>query len=793
MSSLVADLRLALRSLRRTPGFAASAILSLALGIGANSTLFSVVDAVLLRPLPYPDSAELVGLAQNQSPPDVRDVREQSTALRTLAGYGAQPFDLTSGPEPEQVAGALVCGPLFGALGVHPAEGRGLTAGDDTPGAPAVAVLSWGLARRLFPGRPAVGATLVLSAKVYTIVGVMPKGFRLPEGDSQLWVPLETAYPEASQARGAHFLRTVARLGGSLAEARREADGVAQRLSQAHPDEDRGLALPLLPLHDVVARNVRSTLLLLLGAVALLLLIASANFAGLLLARGASRRHELAVRAALGASRGRIVRQLVTESALLGLCGGAVAVLLALWLLPIVVASYPEILPGIATASIDGRVLSLTAFVSLASGAVAGVAPALRMSGLDTASALKEAAPALGGGSRSRAFLVVAEIALAVVLLGAAGLVARSLWKLARAPLGFDTGGVLTLRLDPPGARYGQIAQQTALYDRLLAGVAALPGVRDAGIVSELPLSGNALTHNTIVEGMAPVPQGAEPEAGAHVASAGYFAALRIPLRRGRLFDQRDTAQARQVAVVNAAFEHRFFGNAPAIGKRVRYAREEPVRWMTIVGVVGDVRDAPGRDQEPTVYVPYAQNASPWHRWTSLVVRTAPGAQAALARDIVRQVWAADRQLPATQLRSMDEVLARSLTQRRSALTLLTAFALLALILGAVGVHGLVAWTVSQRSHEFGVRLALGATRGRIVRMVFGQSLRLAAFGVVVGSVASVAVSRLLGSFLYGVSAGDPATYAAIALLMGASALVAASVPAARAAMVQPAAALRDE
>jgi predicted permease len=461
--------------------------------------------------------------------------------------------------------------------------------------------------------------------------------------------------------------------------------------------------------------------------------------------------------------------------------------------LPLLLASYPEILPGIATPSVDGRVLLLTAAVSLLSGALAGTVPALQVSRVDTASALKEAAPALGGRSRSRASLVVCEIAFAVVLLSAAGLVGRSLWKLAREPLGFDTAGVLTLRVDPPGARYGQVAQQTALFDRLLTGVTALPGVRDAGIVSELPLSGNTLTHNAIVEGMAPVPKGAEPEVGAHVVSAGYFVALRIALLGGRVFDGRDTAQAQQVAVVNAAFERRFFGGAPAIGKRVRYAREEPARWMTIVGVVGDVRDAPGRDQTPTVYVPYAQNASPWHRWASLVVRTAPGAQAGLAKEIVQKVWAADRQLPATQLRSMDEVLSRALAQRRSTLALLAAFALLALVLGAVGIHGLVAWTVSQRSHEFGVRQALGATRGRIVRMVFGQSLRLAAAGLVAGIAASAVLGRLLASFLYGVSPGDPATYAGIAVLIGASAVAAASLPAARAATVAPAAALRQQ
>jgi putative ABC transport system permease protein len=793
MGSLLQDLRIGLRSLCRMRGFAAAAIVSLALGIGANSTVFSVVDAVLLRPLPYPAPQSLYSFRANQSPPNLRDLREQSSAVR-VSGYGSYPFDLIGRGEPEQLMGALVTGPLFEVLGVTPSAGRFLTVDDDRPGAPPVVVVSAPFARRVFADRVALGASLLLSGKSFTVVGVMPDGFRLPEGDSVLWAPLASGYPEAKDARGAHFLTGVARLAKAATpvQAQLELDAIAERLSRLYPAEDRDLRFSLWALQDRVAHGLRSTLLLLLAAVALVLLVACANFAGLLLARGAARRHELAVRAALGASRGRIAQQLLTESALLGLAGGMAAMVLAAWGLPALLSLAPEALPQTARAAIDWRVLAVTFGLALATGVGAGLLPALQVSRVDLSAALK-GVPNGGAAGRSRAILVVAEMALAVVLLSSACLALRSIWKLRQAPLGIDTAGVLTLRVDLPGARYAHVPLQTAFFDRLLAGVAALPGVKAAGLVSELPLSGNRLTHNVLVEGGPPVAEGAEPEVGAHVASAGFFQALRIPLLEGRAFDDRDREGAPDVALVNAAFARTFFGGASAVGKRLRYAREDPVRWMTIVGVMGDVRDLPDREAEPTVYAPYPQNASPWHRWESLVVRAAPGSEAVLVRELKQKVWAADSQLPVTLARPMDEVLSGALAQRRLELLLLSLFAGLSLALGAVGIHGLVSYSVSRRTRELGVRLALGATRGHVLRMVLGEGLRLALLGLLAGTLLALGAGRLAASFLYGVSATDPETYAAVAVLIACAAFLASWLPAARAGRIEPMAALREE
>ncbi|HEX4386068.1 MAG TPA: ABC transporter permease [Myxococcales bacterium] len=792
MGDLLQDLRIGLRSLSRTRGFTAAAIISLALGIGANSTIFSVVDAVLLRPLPYPAPAELFSLRANQSPPDLRDLREQSKTLQAVAGYAGHPFDLVSGDEPEQLMGTLVAGPLFEALQVQPVAGRVLTQDDDRPSAAPVVVISEALRQRILTGREAIGASLLLSGKSYTVVGVMPKSFRLPEGDSQLWAPLSTGYPEAVEARGAHFLTAVARVAKG-APAQLELDAVAQRLASLNPVDDRDLRFALMPLQERVTRNVRSSLLFLLCAVGLVLLVACANFASLLLARGAARRHELAVRAALGASRFRIVRQLLTESAILALAGGVAAALLAAWGLPALLSLDAAMLPQIASASVDWRVLAATAALAIGAGLFVGLLPALQISRLDVASALKDASPQASGRARMRSALVVAEVALAVVLLAGAGLVLRTLWNLRQTPLGFQPARVLTLRVDLPGARYTQVAQQTEFFDRLLAGVATQPGVQAAGIVSELPLGGNHLTHNALIKGAPPVLEGAEPEVGAHVVSGGYFPALQIPLLEGRLFDARDRADTAQVVIVNAAFARKFFSGRSAIGSRLRFSREEHPRWMTIAGVVGDVREALQDEQEPTAYVPYAQNGSPWHRWESLVVRAAPGAEAMLSRELKQQVWAADPQLPITLARPMEEVLSRSLAQRRLELMLLSLFAGLALLLGAVGIHGLVSYTVSRRTHEFGVRLVLGATRGRVLRMVLGQGLRLALLGLAIGTLVAVALGRLLSSLLFGVAPADPLTYAAIALVIGGTALAACWVPAARAGHIEPMAALRQQ
>ena len=779
------ELRHAIRSLLRTPGFTAVAVLSLALGIGANAAIFSVVDALLLRPLPYAAPDGLLALRRQQSPPDLRDAGAQSRMLAAVAGYGAYPLDLVGRGEPEELPGALVAGPLFEALGVRPSEGRWLTRGDDRAYA---VVLSDGLRHKLFGDGAAVGNSLLLSGKSFTVVGVMPPRFRLPDGESQLWVPAGAAYPEASEARGAHFLTGVARLAphATQEQAQHELDAVAARLAQQYPAEDRDLSLALMPLQERVTREYRSTLLLLFAAVGLLLLVACANFGGLLLARGAASRHELAVRAALGATRGRIVQQLLLQSALLSLAGGAAAALLAAWCQPLLVSLVPN--PAFAGIAIDGRVLLIAQAAALVSGLLVGLLPAAQSSRPDLHAVLQSAAPSHSGRTRLRSALVVVEIALAVVLLTGAGLVLRAVWKLRETPLGFDPARVLTLRLDLPGSRYREVPRQTAFFDDVLSRISALPGVEAAGTVSELPMSGERLTHNALIEGAPPVAEGAEPEVGAHVVSAGFFAALRIPLLEGRFFDSRDGAASAQVAIVNAAFASKYFPRRSAVGARLRYARETPARWMTIAGVVGDVRENLQQPAEPTVYVPYAQNASPWHRWATLAVRGSADVEAA----VKKAVWAVDPALPVTRVRPMEQVLSASMAQRKLQLALLGLFAGLALLLGAVGIYGLVAYSVTQRTREIGVRMALGATRGRVLGMVLSQGLRLAVAGVAAGTAAALALGRLAASLLHGVPPADAPTSVAIAAVVAGAAALASLLPAWRAARIDPIASLRQ-
>ncbi len=796
MESLLQDVRQAIRSLRRTPGFTAAAVASLALGIGANSTIFSVVSAVLVRPLPYREAGQLYSLRGQQSRPDLTDVRDASSSFAAVGGFGGFPADLATPSGPEQVQAALVSGDLFGALGVRSAQGRALLPEDDARGAAPVVVISDAFLRTRLSGRTdAVGSSLTLSGKTYVVAGVMPPGFRLPEGDSQLWLPLNAAYPEAADARGAHLLVAVLRLSPAVAREAAQAQlaTLGRSLQQRYPEHDKDQRFPLQLLQDRVTHSVRGPLLLLLGAVGLLLLVACANFANLLLARGAGRRHELAVRAALGASRARLLRHLLTESTLLALLGGAAGLLLAAWLLPPLLALDPESLPRLASVELDARVFAFTLGVSLFTGLVFGLLPALQVSRLQLHGVLQEAAPTAAARGILRSLLVVGELALAVVLLAGAGLLLRSLVELQRAPLGFQPQGVLTLRVDLPGSRYSKIAAQTDLFDRVLAGVLAQPGVAEVGMVTELPLDGTHVDHNLQVEGAAPVKVGDEPEVGARIASPGYFRALQIPLLQGRLFEAADGASAPLVAVVNQRFARQLLAGKSALGARVRWAREARPDYMTVIGVVGDTRhDGLEEEQPPTLYVPYAQNTNAWHRWQNLVVRPRAGSPLALAAAVKAQVFAGDPQLPVTRVRLLDEVVAGSLALRRFQLVLLSLFAALALVLGAVGIYGVVAYSVAQRTRELGLRLALGATRRQVVSLVVAHGLRLSLGGIALGLPGSLLLARLLSSTLYGVTPADVPTHLGIALLLGAVALAASYLPARRAARIEPMVALRQ-
>ena len=584
------DIRYGARALRHHPGFACAAILTLALGIGANSAIFSVVSSVLLRPLPYPVPDRLVSLAGGQSFPDIMDLAEQSTSFADLGASGGWPLDLVGEGEPERIDGELVAGNLFRALGVPPLLGRTFSEEDDRARA-AVAVVSHDFWRaHLGSDRAALGRQLNLSGAAYTVIGVMPPGFRMPffSFRSQVWIPFRTGYPEAVEARGAHFLRAAGRLrdGTGLREAQAELNVIGRHIGELNPTDAREFTLR--DLREDVVGAVRAPLFILLGAVSLVLLIACGNFASLLLARGVARRQEMRVRHALGAGRARLMRQMLTESALLSLIGGGVGVLLAKPGVALLVRLMPRELPTFHPVAIDSRTMIVTLAVSLATGLVFGMAPALHL--WEAREANLSGARSTEGRSPLRRALVVAELALAAVLLIGAGLLIRSFWQLRNVALGFEPRGVLTLRLTLPASRYESISAQESFLARLDEGLRTTPGAAAAGLVSELPLTGWRMMHNMIVEGQAPVPEGAEPEIYTHEISPGYFAAMGTPLRLGRGIDDQDASTSPRVGVVNEAFVRRFFPDRSPLGARARWARGEPNAWMTIVGVAADAR-----------------------------------------------------------------------------------------------------------------------------------------------------------------------------------------------------------
>ena len=793
MTQLLEDVRAAFRSLRHARGFAAFVVASLALGVGASVTLFAVVDGVLLRPLPYPHAGRLVAFRREQSYPDAHDFEDQVQAFESIGVFASWPADVRMAREPEQVPAALVSGDLLRTLGVAPARGRLLTVADDRKGAAPVVVVTQAFAAR---AEVEVGSTVSLSGRTFTVVGVMPAGFKLPTGEGQIFVPMQVGYPEASEARVAHFMDSVARLraGTSLGQAQAEVDAVGRRLGELYPASNRDRAFPLASLGDKVSRSVRDALLVLFAAVTLLLLLACTNFANLLLARGAERSSELAVRAALGADRGRLTRQLLAESVLLAVGGGAAGFLLARLALPVVLSLAPESLPRAQEISLDARVLAFAFGVALLTGLLFGLVPALRSSRVDLHTALKERKSAGGPRPRLRQALVIVQVGLAAVLLAASGLLLRSLWALQSVGPGFNPTGALALRIDLPEARYSGVPLQTAFWDRLLGELHALPGVESAGFVSELPLAGSELTHDVVVAHAPPPPEGAEPSAGARVASPGYFEAMQIPLLRGRLLEASDVRGGLKVVVVNEAMVKTLFPGVDPLGARFRYAREPADAWMTIVGVVGDVRHQRlDRPEVATVYVPYAQNSNPWHRWGELVIRFHGPSPVALAAQVKERIWAVDPLLPVTRVRTLGEVVSASLEQRRFELLIFAAFAGLALLLSAAGVFGVVAYTVSRRTWEMGVRKALGAQSGRVLRLVLGEAVALLGTGAALGLLGALAAGKALAAVLYGVTPTDPLTLGATALVLLQVGLLASAVPALRAARVEPLVALREE
>ena len=811
LETIIQDLRYGVRVLAKSPVFTAVAVLTLALGIGANSAIFSIVNAVLLRPLDYKDSGRLVlvnhnyrklGLRASVSAPGYAHYREHAQSFSAVAAYTGWSVNLTGDGEPERLQGLTVTPNLFPLLGADAARGRVLLEEEGQPGRGRVIVLSDALWRRRFGADPnVVGRALTLNGNPFTVVGVMPPAFRFgrefgPAAD--FWAPITFTQQQLSPDNLTNeYLGVVASLkpGVSLAQAQAEMDAIAKTLrDQYMPGSDEAYwGLLVTPMSELVVGDIRPALLVLLGAVALVLLIACANVANLMLARAASRQKEIAIRSALGAGRGRVVRQLLTESTLIALLGGAAGLLLANWGLTFLLRMNEDKIPRAHEIGLDWGVVAFTAGVSLLTGLAFGLGPAFQTSRVDLHDTLKEGGRSGSAGTRRgvRGALVVAEVSLAVVLLVGAGLLVRSFVGLRHVSPGFQPEHVIAMQVSLPYKRYPEPGQQADFYRRAMESAAALPGVRAAGAVSSLPMGGDTMSSSFRIEGRPVSPNETLPHGDLWSATHDYFRALGIPLVRGRYFSERDAADAPGVAIIDEVTARKYWPSEDPVGKRISFEGDgDDRKWREVVGVVGHVKNR-GLEGEarPQYYVPYPQNP-----FSSMaIVVQAEGDPAALAGTVRGAIQAIDVDLPVYRVTTMERLVADSLAERRFSTLLLGVFAAVALLLAAVGLYGLLSYTVAQRRHEIGIRMALGARAGDVLRLVVGQALWLTLAGIALGLVAALALTRVMAGLLYGVSALDPATFAGVALLLLAVALAACLVPARRATRVDPAIALRAE
>jgi putative ABC transport system permease protein len=809
---LARDVVHAAKRLRKNYGFAAIVVLTLALGTGANAAIFSIVDAVLLRQLPFREPDRLVAVAARHADrgrypfnlPDFLDYRDRNRTLAALAAYGSWNVNLTGSGDPERLSGLRVSAGLFDLLGTRALAGRTLLPADDEPGHERVVVLTHALWRRRFGGdAEIVGRTILLNGAGYEVVGVLPPEFLFPVRETELAAPLAPAADPSRAVRAStNTLFGIGRLkpGVTREQAQADIDAVARRLREEYPVANAHKAGAMVtPLHEELVAGFRQALWILLGAVGVVLLIASVNLASLALARAASRHREMAVRAALGATRGRLVRQLGAESLLLALAGGAAGALLAGFGVDLLVALSPAGLPRLAEVHVDRRVLVFTLAIALTSGLVFGLGPALWGSRPDLQEMLRSRR---GDGQasarrRGRSLLVVAEIALSLVLLAGAGLLVKSFLRLQQVDPGFRADHLLALRLSLPKDRYHGRAATAAFCDTLRPRLAAIPGVQAAGVVSALPLSGAVAAVPFTIDGRA-APPDEHLQAHYRLADAGSFHALGVPLVAGRMFDEHDGPAAPPVALISRGFARRFWPDADPIGATLHIDdNDSGPRAVTVVGIVGDVRHL-GLDSEPEPHlylpVPQAHEDSvgllTGSQFWLLRTTVAPESIAAAAR---RAVAAVDPDVPATNLRTMEQYLAASVAPRRFNLRLLLVFAAAALVLAASGLYGVISYGVTQRTHEIGVRMTLGALRRDVLRLIVGQGMVLAGSGVALGLVASLLLTRVAESLLFGVSATDPGTFAGMAILVLGVALAACVIPARRATRVDPIAALRSE
>jgi putative ABC transport system permease protein len=800
---LLTDLRGALRSLLRAPGFTLVAVVTLALGIGANSAIFTVVNALLVRPLPYPDADRLMQVWETRpqigrdrssvSPAEFLDWRERSAAFDRLAAIDYRDANLTGGPEPETVSVARVSADWFPLFGLRPALGRFFGPEEDRPEHDRVVVLTHALWERRFGGDPAVvGTSLLLDGRPSLVVGVLGPGDRGPQ-DSALIEPI--AFDADTRAeRGHHYLEVLGRLapGAPLATARAEMSALAATLAKDHGIRPESEGVLVVPLRDALYGRGRPVLLVLLGAVGLVLLIACANVAGLLLARAAEREQELAVRAALGATRRRLAQQRFAESLLLGIAGATSGLVLSLWGVDLLLKLVPGGIDRVREVGVDANVLLFTAATAIACGLLAGVAPALFAAGAAPALALAEGGRGTTAGrtkARLRSFLVAGQVALSIVLLVGAALLLRSFEALRRVDPGFATHGRIAAEIALPQGRYDSAAR-AAFFEDLSARLRSLPGVAAAGAVNVLPLSGSNTSSNYTVEGEPERSRDQAPNANRRSVAGEYFDALGLTLLDGRVFDRRDGAAAPAVVVVNRTFARRHWPEGTPLGRRMRFGSgpSNTSPWREVVGVVADLRHQ-ALDEAPRaeVYMPLAQSPA----GTMSVVVAASESPERMTEVVRATVRALDPDLPIANVRSMEEVVSGALLPQRLATVLVGAFAALALVLAALGLYGVVAYSVARRTQEIGVRIALGATGPGVLRLVVGQGMRLVAAGVAAGLAGAWGVTRLLASLLYGVSPTDPVAFSLAAVLLGLVALLAAALPAWRASRLDPMTALR--
>jgi len=805
LESLWRDLRHGSRACWKNPGFSMAVVLTLALGIGANTALFSVYNTILLKPPQYAGSDRIVMLWEQipgvdrmpVAPANFVDWRAQTRSFSGVVAINPFLAFVMSTPDvPARVSAAAVSWNFFSVLGAPVAIGRSFLPEEDRPGSNSVAILSHRLWMERFGGRPGVvGSTITLNDRRYSVVGVLPENFELVSGivfrasmQFDLWVPLALT---SNPSRGSHPLRVLARLkpGVTLERAQADVNGVAADLARAYPEDDKDRGIAAVPLHEQVAGDVRPALITLSGAVGFVLLIACANVANLMLSRGTARQKEIAVRMAIGASRLRVARQLLMESAVLACIGGALGLLLAFAAVRLAAPYLPSDLSRATGFPADARVLVFTALISLATGALFGLAPLFQMRRISASESLQHGTRIAGGSARLRSALVVAQMAVTVILLIGAGLLARSLWALLHVPPGFRTDHLVSARLTLPRGRFMDTARVSAFHRELIQRLRESPGIEAAGLAAYLPLSGQDNGWAFFIEGRPPLPVGVYNVAKYRPVSEGYFETIAMPMMSGRSFAATDRADSPRVVVINQSMARQYWGAENPVGQRLRFGGPD---WRTIVGVVGDVRhEALDDDAKPEMYVPFAQTPQP-EIISTVIVRTSIDA-AAMTKTLRDTVSAVDGSVPLDLVRTMEQIVSMSVSQPRFRTGLLVVFSALALLMASIGVYGTTSYSARQRTREFGVYIAMGATTRDVLRAVLGRAAIVIAAGLALGLLASLGLTRVLTKFLYGVTPLDPSTFVTAPLFLFVIAIIACYVPARRATRVDPIVALRYE